>query len=76
MPVYGTLPAAASNAKNYSAWSKDLVTWIYGNQVLNIYRSPSTGLCSTADEDEGGLPRYASASRRTRSATPPSNSCD
>jgi hypothetical protein len=28
--LFGSLPAEASKAKSYSAWSRDLVQWLYG----------------------------------------------
>jgi prefoldin subunit 5 len=55
-PATGTsfleLPPAASRAKSYVDWSRDFVDWLYRNQVLTLFRSPSTGLTSRVDETE------------------------
>jgi hypothetical protein len=50
--AYAQLPAAAANAKNYSGWQKDFVTWLYGSQALTLLRSPSLGVLSQAGESE------------------------
>jgi len=49
---FSPLPGAGSNAKNFTAWSRDFVTWIYGKQKLEVLRSPSTGLFSNQGESE------------------------
>jgi hypothetical protein len=49
---YGPLPAAAGQAKNYAAWSRALATWIYGNQALELFKSPSLGQVSQPGESE------------------------
>ena len=49
---FSALPGAASNAKSFTAWSRDFVTWIYGKQKLEVLRSPSTGLFSNQGESE------------------------
>jgi hypothetical protein len=45
-------PAAAAKAKNYAAWQKDLVTWLYGAQKIDLYSSPSTKAISNPGESE------------------------
>jgi len=49
---FADLPSAAGKAKNYAAWSKDLVTWLYGTQKLDLLRSAGTGLFSKPGESE------------------------
>lgn len=49
---FAPLPAGASSAKNYTAWSRDFANWVYGQQKLDLYRSPSTGLVSNPGESE------------------------
>jgi hypothetical protein len=49
---FSDLPSAAGKAKNYAAWSKDLVTWLYGTQKLDLMRSAGTGLFSKLGESE------------------------
>jgi hypothetical protein len=49
---FADLPAAAGKAKNYAAWQKDLVTWLYGAQKVELYRSPSSKLVSNPGESE------------------------
>ncbi len=50
--TYQPLPAAATKAKSYAGWQKDLVTWIYGHQCLNIYSSSSLRMTSQPGESE------------------------
>jgi hypothetical protein len=42
----------AAKAKNYTGWSRDFVTWLYGSQKLELLRSPSTGQLSKPNEAE------------------------
>jgi hypothetical protein len=49
---FGDLPAMAAKAKNYTGWSRDFVTWLYGRQKLELMRSPSTGKLSNPGEAE------------------------
>ena len=46
------LPAAASKAKNYEAWSKEFGGWLYRTQKLLLFKSPSTGQLSQPEEAE------------------------
>ncbi len=50
--AFADLPPAAGKAKNYAAWSKSLVAWLYGTQKLDLLRSGSTGLFSQQGESE------------------------
>ncbi len=49
---FGDLPAAGANSKNYTLWNRDFVTWLYGNQKLELLRSPSTGKFANPGEVE------------------------
>jgi len=49
---FAELPAAASKAKNYAAWQKDLVTWLYGTQQMELYSSLSAKAISKPGESE------------------------
>jgi hypothetical protein len=49
---YADLPAEAMQSRSYNAWSKDFATWLYGNQRLEVLRSPSTGSVSKPGESE------------------------
>ena len=49
---YEELPAAAGKAKNYQSWTKDFVAYLYGNQKLDLLKSPSTGELSKPGESE------------------------
>ncbi|HUS06355.1 MAG TPA: DUF87 domain-containing protein [Bryobacteraceae bacterium] len=49
---FATLPGEGAKPKNFPKWNKELVTWIYGHQQLEIFKSPGTGLCSNPNESE------------------------
>lgn len=49
---YASLIAAAGKAKSYAGWSRDLVAWLYGNQTLELLKSPSSGEISRPGESE------------------------
>jgi len=49
---FAPIPAAASKAKNYDAWKKDFAAWIYRNQRLELFESPSLKLASNPGESE------------------------
>lgn len=55
-PVTGTsfaeLPPAANRAKSYVDWRRGLVDWLYRNQTLQLFSSPSTRLVSRVGETE------------------------
>ncbi|MBS1213259.1 MAG: hypothetical protein H6R26_1876, partial [Proteobacteria bacterium] len=50
--LFGSLPAEASKARSYAAWSRDLVQWLYGSQTLELHKSPSLGETSKPGESE------------------------
>jgi hypothetical protein len=50
--LFGPLPAEAAKAKSYAAWSRGLVTWLYGSQTLELLRSASLGETSRSGESE------------------------
>lgn len=50
--LFSELPGLAAKSKNISNWARDFVTWVYGNQKLELLRSPSTGQVSRAGEAE------------------------
>ncbi|MBL8045491.1 MAG: ATP-binding protein [Anaerolineales bacterium] len=49
---FGEMPAAGAKAKNYAAWSKDFVSYLYGAQKLELFKSAGRGLVSNVDESE------------------------
>jgi hypothetical protein len=49
---YGELPKAALVKASYSEWRKDLVTWIYSEQPLELFYSPSLKESSRPEESE------------------------
>jgi hypothetical protein len=51
-PQYGGLPSEAGKARNYTAWQRDFVNFLYGMEVLELLYSPSQKLYSAIDEDE------------------------
>jgi hypothetical protein len=67
--TFSKLPPAAGVVKNYPKWSKELVAWIYGHQVLEVFESPSAGLTSTPGEKEAEFRvRLQQAAREQRDA--------
>ncbi|MEX2303136.1 MAG: DUF87 domain-containing protein [Bryobacterales bacterium] len=49
---HGELPKAALVKTSYSEWQKDLVTWIYSEQPLVLFYSPSLKESSRPEESE------------------------
>jgi hypothetical protein len=49
---FGDPPAEAADPKRYRAWAKSFADWVYRDQELTIWKSPSSGLHSHAGEDE------------------------
>jgi hypothetical protein len=49
---FAPLPAAAGQAKNYAVWTRDLATWLYGAQKVDLLQSPSLGQVSNPGESE------------------------
>ena len=46
------VPTAAAKAKNLDAWKKDLASWIFRYQRLELLESPSLNIISNPGEDE------------------------
>ena len=64
---FGPLPSSAGIAKNYTAWTRDFITWLYGTQVLELLYSPSQKLYSKAGEGERDFRiRLAQSAREQR----------
>jgi phage host-nuclease inhibitor protein Gam len=49
---FAELPAVAAQAKRYTAWGRDLASWLYANRQLNLFKSPSSGAVSQPGESE------------------------
>jgi hypothetical protein len=49
---FGVLPSAASKAKNYETWNKDFSSWLFRNQKVDLFKSPSTKEVSRPGESE------------------------
>jgi hypothetical protein len=49
---FSELPGAASKAKSYDKWQRDLAGWLYRIQKVELLESPSLDQTSTADESE------------------------
>jgi hypothetical protein len=49
---FGEVPAEATKAKSYASWRKDLASWIYRNQRLELLESPSLEIVSNPGESE------------------------
>ena len=63
------LPSVAVKAKSYAAWSKNFVTWLYGNQKLELFKSPAIGEWSKPGESERDFRvRLQQAAREHRDA--------
>ena len=50
--TYASPPAAATKAKNYAVWSKQLAAWLSANEAIELMKSPSSGDVSNPDESE------------------------
>lgn len=50
--AFGTLPRAASTAKNYAAWGKAFQKWVVTNEQLEVMQSATLKLTSNAGESE------------------------
>ncbi len=50
---YADCPAAASNAKSYTAWARDYKRWLRQNETVTLYRSKKFNLTSLPTETEG-----------------------
>ncbi|MBL8216820.1 MAG: hypothetical protein JNK87_39235 [Bryobacterales bacterium] len=49
---FGELPPAACKAKSYASWSKEFAGWLFANQKIDLFQSPSYGEISKPDESE------------------------
>jgi len=49
---FAELPGSASKTRSYESWQKDLSTWIYRNQKLELLESPSLEIASNPGESE------------------------
>ena len=49
---FAELPPKAAKPKSYAAWRKDFASWIYQNQRLELFESPSLELVSNPGESE------------------------
>ncbi len=50
--LFGDLPPAASQSRNYAGWSKDFGNWLYGSQKVELFVSPSLKAVSQPGESE------------------------
>lgn len=67
--LFAALPAAATQARNYATWNRNLVTWLYQNHKLELFRSPSLGEVSRPGETERDFRlRVQQAAREQRDA--------
>jgi hypothetical protein len=67
---YADLPAVAMQSRSYNAWSKDFTAWLYGNQRMEVLRSPSSGSVSNPGESERDFRiRLQQEARETRDAS-------
>jgi len=49
---FGEVPADAAKVKSYASWRKDLASWIYRNQRLELFESPTLDIVSNPGESE------------------------
>jgi len=49
---FGELPPKAAKPKSYATWRKDFASWLYQNQRLELFESPSLELVSNPGESE------------------------
>jgi hypothetical protein len=50
--LFGELPSAAAQSKNYSNWNRDFSNWLYGTQKVELFSSPSLHAVSQPGEAE------------------------
>jgi hypothetical protein len=50
--AFGEVAPPAAKAKNYAAWQKAFVTWVYQTQKIELFRSPGLGIVSQPGEPE------------------------
>ena len=51
--AFDELPAAATNARNYTTWKRDFKRWVRQNETITLYRSKKYRLTSEPEETEG-----------------------
>ena len=49
---YGDLPAIAMKPESYGFWSRDFTSWLYRNQKIDLWKSPSLKEFSRLEESE------------------------
>ena len=49
---FANVPGAANKAKSYDSWKKDLANWMYRNERLELFESPSLDIASNPGETE------------------------
>ncbi|HSL56013.1 MAG TPA: DUF87 domain-containing protein [Pyrinomonadaceae bacterium] len=49
---FAEVPAEATKARSYASWRKDLASWIYRNQRLELLESPTLDIVSNPGESE------------------------
>jgi hypothetical protein len=49
---FTAVPPDAAKAKSYATWRKDLASWVYRNQRLELFESPSLDVASNPGESE------------------------
>jgi DNA helicase HerA-like ATPase len=66
---FHNLPASAAKAKSYTAWTKDLISWIYSHEQVTVLQSPSQCAFSFVNETEAAFrARLAQSAREKRDA--------
>jgi hypothetical protein len=67
--AFDTLPASASQPKNYEVWAKELTECLYRTKTLELYSCPSLKLMARPGEPEGDFKaRVQQAARERRDA--------
>jgi len=68
--TFGELPAIASKAKSYAAWSKDFANWLFATQKLELLRSANLKEVSGPEESEKDFRvRLTTAAHESRDAS-------
>ncbi|HEV8169105.1 MAG TPA: hypothetical protein VGP59_07150, partial [Pyrinomonadaceae bacterium] len=49
---FAEVPGVATKAKSYASWQKDLANWVYRNQRLELFESPTLNVVSNPGENE------------------------
>jgi hypothetical protein len=64
--AWSDLPAPAAKPKNYASWSKNLATFLYQSESLELLKSPSIGEVSRPGESERDFRLRLSQSAREK----------